>query len=144
MLLNKSSHSGASRSSRVSVTAVPGFIQKSCSPQRSCGSLGTCMQMSRVVALILSSPRRADILPGTETAHCCVRMLSGRAERGGRGGAQGADPVVVAQQIKWTPPANHSVDTSALVTTPPSPPPQHTTVSIRYPSGGPWAGMRVG
>lgn len=46
VLLNKSSHSSASRSSRGSVTAVPGFIQKSCSPQRSCGSLGTCMQMS--------------------------------------------------------------------------------------------------
>lgn len=51
------------------------------------------MQMSRVVSLILASLRRADILPGTETAHCCVRMLPGRAERGGR--SAGAEPVVV-------------------------------------------------
>lgn len=39
----------------------------------------------------------------------------------GKGGAQGADPVVVTQQIKWTPTANHSMDTPALVTAPPPP-----------------------
>lgn len=63
-----------------SLIGVPGFIQKRCSPGCSCCFLGTHMQMSSVVALILSSLCRADILPGTETAQCCVRMLSGRAE----------------------------------------------------------------
>lgn len=54
---------------------------------------------------------------GDSTLLCMDAVRAGR-ERG-KGGAQGADPVVVTQQIKWTPPANHSMDTPALVTTPP-------------------------
>lgn len=88
VVLIKSSHSSDSRSSGAPVIGVPGFIQKRCSPGCSCASLGTCMQMSWVAALILSSLCGADILPGTETAQRCVRMLSGRSERGG-GGTRG-------------------------------------------------------
>lgn len=46
VVLSGSPHSSDSGWSRVCVMGLPGFIQKRCSPESSCASLGACMQMS--------------------------------------------------------------------------------------------------
>lgn len=92
---------------------LPGFIQKRCSPECSCASLGTCMQMSWVVSTNPLLPVQSWYSPWNGHSALLWSCRGGK-----RGRSRGGGPCSTPRRLNGSQPANHSTDVQALTATP--------------------------
>lgn len=92
---------------------LPGFIQKRCSPECSCASLGTCMQMSWVVCTNPLLPVQSWYSPWNGHSALLWSCWGGK-----RGRSRGGGPCSRPRRLNGSQPANHSRDMQALTATP--------------------------